>query len=155
MEGPIREARWLGDGMLAVSGMDYSVEAGTSGAARFLQAPAGVRLIDTRSWTSRLLESEASSFAVGAGLVVAQGGRWDNAEERGYGPGLRAFGLDGKERWRLHTGEYRWMDTAGSVGYVHIAGGMADVVDLEAGAAVSRVVPDPFPQLLAGRSSSW
>jgi len=138
-----------------VPGMDYSVEAGTSGAARFLQAPAGVRLIDTRSWTSRLLESEASGFAVGAGLVVAQGGRWDNAEERGYGPGLRAFGLDGEERWRLHTGEYHWMDTAGSVGYVHIAAGMADVVDLEAGAAVSRVVPDPFPQLFAGRSSSW
>ncbi len=155
MEGPVREARWLGDGMLAVSGIDYSVEAGTSGAARLLQAPAGVRLIDTRSWTSRLLEAEASGLAVGAGLVVAQGGRWDYGEDRGSGPGLRAFGLDGKERWRLHAGEYRWMDTVGSVGYVHSGGGTADVVDLEAGTVVSRVVRDPFPELLAGQSSSW
>lgn len=155
MEGPVREARWLGDGMLAVSGTDHSVETGTGGSERFLQTPAGVRLVDTRSWTSRLLEPEASGLAVGAGLVVAQGGRWDSKEERGYGPGLRAFGLDGKERWRLHAGEYRWMDTAGSVGYVHIAGDMADVVDLAAGAVVSRVVRDPFPQLLAGQSSSW
>jgi len=155
MEGPVREARWLGDGMLAVSGTDYSIEAATSGAERFLQAPAGVRLIDTRSWTSRLLEPQASGFAVGAGLVVAQGGRWDSDEERGYGPGLRAFGLDGKEHWRLHAGEYRWMDTAGSVGYVHIGGDMADVVDLAAGAVVSRVARDPFPQLLAGQSSNW
>jgi hypothetical protein len=155
MEGPVREARWLGGGMLAVSGTDNSVEAGTSGPERFLQIPAGVRLIDTRSWTSRLLEPEASGFALGAGLVVAQGGRWDSDDERGFGPGLRAFDLDGEERWRLHAGEYRWMDTAGSVGYVHIAGGMADVVDLAAGAVVSRVERDPFPQLLAGQSSSW
>jgi hypothetical protein len=155
MEGPVREARWLGDGMLAVSGTDYSVEAPTSGAERFLQAPAGVRLIDTRSWTSRVLEPEASGFAVGAGLVVAQGGRWDSEEDRGYGPGLRAFGLDGRERWRLHAGEYRWMDTAGSVGYVRIAGDNADVVDLASGAVVSRVAREPFAQLLAGQSSSW
>ena len=155
MEGPVREARWLGDGMLAVSGSDYSVEAGTSGAEGMLQAPAGVRLIDTRSWSSRLLDPEASGFAVGAGLVVAQGGRWDYREERGYGPGLRAFGLDGKEHWRLHAGEYRWLETAGPVGYVHLGGDMADVVDLAAGAVVSRVVRDPFAHLLAGQSSSW
>jgi hypothetical protein len=155
MEGPVREARWLGDGMLAVSGTDYSFEPGATGADRFLEAPAGVRLIDTRSWRSRQLEPAASGFAVGAGLVVAEGGRWDSGEERGYGPGLRAFGLDGQERWRLHAGEYRWMDAAGSVGYVHIGGGMADVIDLAAGAVVSRVVRDPFPQLLAGQSSNW
>jgi hypothetical protein len=47
------------------------------------------------------------------------------------------------------------MDTAGSVGYVHIGGDMADVVDLAAGAVVSRVARDPFPQLLAGQSSNW
>ena len=47
------------------------------------------------------------------------------------------------------------MDAAGSVGYVHIGGDMADVVDLVAGAVVSRVARDPFPQLLAGQSSNW
>lgn len=155
MEGPVREARWLGDDMLAVSGMDFSVEPAASGAGRLHQAPAGVRLIDTRSWESRLLEREASGFAVGEGLVVAQGGYWDAGEERGYGPGLRAFGLDGRERWSLHDGEYRWMDAAGSVGYVHIDGGIADVVDLGTGNVLARVARDPFPQLLAGQSSSW
>jgi hypothetical protein len=155
MEGPVREARWLGDGMLAVSGFDYSVEAGAGGAPHERQAPAGVRLIDTRSWTSRLLEPEASGVAVGPGLLVAQGGRWESEEERGYGPGLRAFGLDGRERWRLHDGEYRWLDAAGSVGYVHIDGGAAEVVDLGTGSVMARVTRDPFPQLLAGQSSSW
>ena len=142
MEGPVREARWLGDGMLAVSGTDYSVEAGTSGAERFLQALAGVRLIDTRSWTSRLLGprwlSGRGGARRGAGRTLGLRGGG------GYGPGLRAFGLDGKEHWRLHAGEYRWMDAAGSVGYVHIGGDMADVVDLAAGAVVSRVA-HPFP----------
>jgi hypothetical protein len=154
MEGPVREARWLGDGMLAVSGMDYSVDAG-SDQGRLVATPAGVRLIDTRSWTSRLLESEASGFAVAPGLVVAQGGRWDGELDRGFGPGLHAFGLDGRERWQLHAGEYRWMDVAGSVGYAYIDGGRAEVVDLESGNVVARVVGDPLPQLLAGQSSSW
>ena len=154
MEGPVREARWLGDGMLAVSGMDYSVEAG-SGQARLVQTPAGVRLIDTGSWTSRLLDSEASGFAVAPGLVVAQGGRWDGELDRGFGSGLNAFGLDGRERWQLHAGEYRWMDVAGSVGYVYLDGGRAEVVDLMAGTVVGQVVGDALPQLLAGPSSSW
>lgn len=156
IEGPVREARWLGDGMLAVSGVDYSVEVGASGdAARLRETPAGVRLIDTHSWTSRVLEPEASGVAVGAGLVVAQGGRWDSVEERGYGPGLRAFGLDGNERWRLRDGEYRWLDAAGPVGYVRLDGSTADVVDLGSGIVMARVARNPFPQLLAGQSSSW
>lgn len=154
IEGPVREARWLGDGMLAVSGTDYSVEA-RDGETRLVETPAGLSLIDTRSWTSRLLEPDASGFAVAPGLVIAQGGRWDTELERGFGPGLHAFGLDGHERWRLHAGEYRWMDIAASVGYVYSDGGRADVVDLETGTVVARVVRDPFPQLLAGQSSSW
>jgi hypothetical protein len=155
IEGPVREARWLGNGLLAVSGMDYSVEVGANGAGRLRQTPAGVRLIDTHSWTSRLLESEASGVAVGVGLVVAQGGRWDSVEERGYGPGLRAFGLDGTERWRLHDGEYRWLDSAGPVGYVRLDDRTADVVDLGSGVVMARVARNPFPQLLAAQSSSW
>lgn len=155
LEGPVREARWLGDGMLAVSGTDYSVEEGRNGQARLIQEPAGVTLIDTRSWTSRLLDSKASGFAVAPGLVVAQGGRWDAEQPRGFGPGLRAFGLDGRERWRLHAGEYRWMDPAGSIGYVYTGEGEAEVVDLATGTVLARLVGDPFPQLLADQSSNW
>jgi hypothetical protein len=161
LEGPIRNARWLGDGMIAVSGVDYSLAPNAGGEPQMVAAPAGVSLIDTRSWTSRMLDDEASGFAVGAGLVVAQGGRWDSGQERGYGPGLRAFGLDGRERWRLHPGEYRWLDPAGLLGYVQINESSTEVVDLVSGSVLATVrwdVGNPTiqqPQLLAAQVSDW
>lgn len=159
LEGPVREARWLGGGTIAVSGSDYSIVRTRAGEERVVAAPAGLSLIDTRSWTSRVLDREASGFATASGLVITQGGRWDSGEERGLGPGLRAFDLDGRERWRLHPGEYRWLDPAGPVGYVWLGEGSAEVVDLATGAVLQRLERDeyrnPFPQLLAAQSSSW
>lgn len=161
LEGPVREALWLGGGMIAVSGVDYSSTTTASGEPQMAVAPAGVSLIDTRTWTTRVLDDEASGFAVGAGLVVAQGGRWDSGQEQGYGPGLRAFALDGRERWRLHPGEYRWLDPAGPLGYVHLTDRSTEVVDLVSGSVLATVrwdVKNPMiqqPQLLAAQSSSW
>jgi hypothetical protein len=161
IEGPVRHARWLDGGMIAVSGTDYSVTTNEQGEQRMSAAPAGLRLIDTDDWKTRVLSREASGFAVAPGLVIAQGGRWDSGQERGYGPGLRAFGLDGRERWRLRSGEYRWMDTAGSVGYVYIGEWGAEVVDLATGSILATVrwdVRDPriqLPQLLSEQTSSW
>lgn len=158
LEGPVREARWLGGGTIAVSGSDYSLVR-KDGQELMVQAPVGLTLVDTRSWTARVLDREASGFAVASGLVIAQGGRWDSALDRGLGPGLRAFDLDGRERWRLRAGEYRWLDPAGPVGYVWLGEGRAEVVDLATGAVLRRLERDehrdPFPQLLAAQSASW
>ncbi|MGH3065928.1 MAG: hypothetical protein ACRDOF_06440, partial [Gaiellaceae bacterium] len=150
LEGPFREARWLGDGMLAVSGMDYSLETRNEVTVP-VGTPAGVRLIDTRSWDSRMLEPQASRFAVAPGLLIAQGGRWDG----GLGPGLSAFGLDGRKRWQLYAGEYRWLEAAGVVGYAYTDGARRDVVDLAAGVVVMRGVDGRLSQLLADRASHW
>ncbi len=161
LEGPMRQARWLGDGMIALSGVDYSVTAKANGEPQMVAAPAGVILVDTRSWRTRALDHEASGFAVGAGLVVAQGGRWDSGQERGQGPGLRAFGIDGRERWRLHPGEYRWLDPAGLVGYVPLGEISTEVVDLVSGSVLATVRWDgenptiEQPQLLAAQVSDW
>jgi hypothetical protein len=51
-EGPVREARWLGEGMIAVSGTDYSIVT-AGGEERVDATPSGLELIETRSWTSR------------------------------------------------------------------------------------------------------
>lgn len=158
IEGPVREARWLGGGAIAVSGTDYSIVR-KDGEELMAQAPAGLTLVDTGSWTARVLDREASGFAAASGLVIAQGGRWDSELDRGLGPGLRAFGLDGRERWRLHPGQYRWLDPAGPVGYVWLGEGRAEVVELATGSVLRRLARDeyrnPFPQLLAAQSASW
>lgn len=159
LEGPVREARWLGEGIIAVAGMDYSVGRDARGGPLYVGTPAGLSLVDTGSWTSRELSRDASGFAVGEGLVIAQGGRWDSGAERGYGPGLQAFDLDGRERWKLHSGEYRWIDTAGPVGYAYVAEGRAEIVDLATGLVLGVIAHDdqldPWPQLLAAQASGW
>jgi hypothetical protein len=161
LEGPIRNARWLGDGMMAVSGTDYSVTRSATGEPQMVESPAGVRLIDTRTWTARVLDHEASGVAVGAGLVVAQGGRWDIERERGHGPGLRAFGLDGREHWRHRPGELLWMDPAGLFGYIQFRDRKTEVIDLVKGSVLATVRWDERnptieqPQLLAAQVSDW
>jgi hypothetical protein len=158
LEGLVREARWLGDGMLAVSGVDYSLAASATGQPPLVAAPAGLSLVNTRSWTSRVLDDQASGFAVGSGLVVAQGGSWDSGQERGQGPGLRAFGLDGRQRWQHRPGENLWMDPAGSVGYAYVSESSAEVIDLATGSVLATVRLDdrnPMPELLAAQTSSW
>jgi hypothetical protein len=91
------------------------------------------------------------------GMVIASGGGWNGQEV--YGPGLLAFGLDGNEMWRLHSGKQSWIDAAGSVGYVYPAPGIAEVVDLATGRVLRTIKrherQNPWPQLLVTQASSW
>jgi len=157
--GPYRHALWLGGGMIAVSGMDNSMVADAEGQLASVGTPVGLSLVDTRSWSARVLNSEASDFAVAPGIVIAQGGRWDPQAQRSIGPGLLAFGLDGRMWWRLHAGEYRWIDPAGAVGYVWMGEGKLEVADLEAGVVLRTIRRDerrnPWPQLLASQAAGW
>jgi hypothetical protein len=89
--GYLRTARWLGGGLLAVSGSDDARES----------RPAGLQLVDTRSWTTRVIEPDATSFVVAGELLLVPGSR-----ERG---GIGAFGFDGFERYRVLAGVQAWI----------------------------------------------
>lgn len=68
LEGPIRSAEWLGGGLLAVSGWRYAgIDPLTR---RFVQEPAGLTVVDTRSWSARTIDAQAGSFAVAARTLV-------------------------------------------------------------------------------------
>ncbi len=83
-----REAAWLTPGVLAVSGSDYGAD-GRAGAAR----AAGLTLIRTRDWSSRLVDASASRLAVAGHTALVTGD--------GAGGGLRGYGPDGAARFRL------------------------------------------------------
>ena len=65
--GPSRDALWLGDGMLAVTGSDLPSSPGDP------DTPAGLTLIDTRTWRARTIDplARTSTFAHSAGLLSA------------------------------------------------------------------------------------
>jgi hypothetical protein len=125
--GPVRSAIWLDTGALAVTG-------------------AGLTLIDARDWTASTVDREATDVRVAGDLLLATGGP----------RGLAAYGLDGRERFRLFGGEAVYVaQTYAGRAYVGAAG--ADrlrVVDLAAGRAVGERAAD-MPWLVFDAPSSW
>jgi hypothetical protein len=137
--GPERFARWLGGGMLAVSGVDYAGdERGTA---------VGLRLVDTRDWSARMVDPSVATFSVGDGLLVASG-PWGDAPRR-YG----VYSFDGTLRYSVETDGEQSFVLAGSYGYV-CGGGPARVVAAATGAALPETTA-ACPWLLYGQSSSY
>ena len=138
--GPARDARWIGDGLVAVAGSDLrpAREAG----AEPVERPAGLRIVDTRRWTVRTLDAHATAFtfAPGAEALVAHGGAPG---------GVRVYGVDGNDRFRLFAGRRAFViGAAGRYAYVGLDDGdPVAVVD----AAAGRVLHDDvrWPTLLA------
>jgi hypothetical protein len=140
--GPTRSARWLGGGLLAVTGAD---EQGPR------SRPAGLVLVDTPSWRAKTIDASASELAVTGDLLLASGGRTS---------GLVAYGLDGRRRFRLFDGWRAWVNQIYNgrayVGIFRPDGTQAPfrVVDLTTGrAAGERTLP--LPWLLVEASSGW
>ena len=109
--------------------------------------PAGLRIVDVRSWTTRIVNREAGSFTVAAGRLLVE-----NALPRRAV--VIAYGFDGAERYRLELAESTWMKKQGDLGYSCRHAYLRSVVDLRRG----RVLRDGFgpgtrcPTLLSGDS---
>jgi hypothetical protein len=131
-----RRALALGDGLLAITGEELSPDQ---------MRPAGVELVDTRTWTSHLVELGArGAWAAGDGLVVT-----------GTTMGLAALDRSGHARFRLFEGSGAWVQAVvGTRAFVGVGGeSQAVIVDLASGQVVGKR-PWPLPQVLQERSSS-
>jgi hypothetical protein len=98
-----RDARWLGEGALAVTGEDRRYGAG--GLLRRMRA-FGVWRIDTERWTASLLAGRPSMIALAAGRLLAvgrYGPGWDHRGKRDAG--LLAFHPSGRRAFRRFPGE--------------------------------------------------
>ncbi len=157
IEGPQRYARWVGDGSIAISGIDWSRGPGDNVSAK----AAGVRLLDTRTWTTQMLDAEASSFSFGSGVVIAYGGSWSGTKST-YA-GVHAYGLDGALRWSMFDRQDAYAPVLGQWAYVerHVGANrplVIDVVDPSSGTVVStRRWPNgqAAPTLYAGDSGTY
>ena len=85
-DGERREALWLGDGMLAVSG----------------DPNAGVTVIDTRTWTARTVAPGATSARLAGGRLLVYSERF---RPRSRGIGLRVYTRDGRRLVRHLFGD--------------------------------------------------
>ena len=134
IEGPSRFARWFGEHHVAVTGLDYhGVEDSETRAT-----PAGLRLIDTRTWSIRTLAEQATGIVVKHGLLLAFGGPYAEGP-RGRGIGLRAYGPGGEERFHAFGDVLIGsVETAWPYGYVSNDARSFMVLDLRSGRVVER-----------------
>jgi hypothetical protein len=109
LAGFSRQATWLGEGQLAVSGAQYTGARST---------PAGLQLVDADTGAARSLEPRASAHAVAQGLVLAFGAAQDEQTQSATGMGVAAFTLDGARLWSALTDEPVWLaESAGGYAY--------------------------------------
>ena len=144
-EGPYRTALWLGEHHVAVTGVDQNGIRDGEWDAR----AAGLSLVDTRDWSVRMVAQDVTSIVAAGELVLAFGGNWP---EGSRGTGLRAYGPDAVESFRLFGDEaIGWIETAWPYAYVARPGGRGDrqVVDLRTGRVAGRTTSKQTVTVLA------
>ena len=100
LAGPVRSARWLGNGFLAVWGREVHVT-GEGRDVRVRDVAAGVKLIDTRNWIVRTINPRASSLTVTHDALLTYGANFDSGTRKLYGVGLTAYGVTGSAQYHL------------------------------------------------------
>jgi hypothetical protein len=125
--GPALVARRLANGLLAVAGTN----SGT---------PLGLRLIDTRDWSARVVDAKIASFDVGRSVLAGT----DNPLE--YEPHhYSVYSLDGKFRYSVDVAAEQSLVVQGKYAYVCRGRGLMRVLDAATGAIVHRFQDPKLP----------
>ena len=130
VDGPTRYARWLGGGLLAVSGADWTTS-GTGASRTSVATPYGLHIVDTRTWTVRTVDAQTDWFRAGPGVMIVERGPY------GADHSAVAYGLDGRERYRVALPPEGWYDVPGAYGYVCAKDALVRVLDAATGAEVA------------------
>jgi hypothetical protein len=119
LPGPMRRARWLGSGLLAVAGMDG------------LQRD-GLRIVDTRDWSTRVADADSVDLTLGDGVLV---GSAPFCCRRAFA----VYGLDGTLRYRFGLESGADLHVGGRYGYVCRGLSLLRVVELATGTTLREV----------------
>jgi hypothetical protein len=138
--GSVRRAIWLGNGRLAVTGLD-----GRPGRDGVVTHAAGLILIDTHTWKLETVQRDATAATMAGGMLLASAGGYPELP----GIGLRGYDLDGDER--LHLFGSRAVSVLARIDarvFVEQGDGLTRTVDVRTG-RIARFVRE-VPELLVG-----
>ncbi len=146
INGPSRTALWLGNGLIAVTGMNASL----LGAHKFKQEPSGLQLIDTRTWSSYAAAPHAGEAIWAGGRLLASGTSFSPDANQGYG--LTVFGPGDRQPVHLFgSQQVTWTQVSGDLAYVSLTGDNGAntwaTLDLRSNRFVHQA-PGDLPQLL-------
>jgi hypothetical protein len=159
VDGPWRQARWIGGGLLAVAAGAQRVAHHANGELVQRDRVAGVELVDTARWRAYELHPRASQVDYQGGRLLLSGGTWgsDATSSTPRGDGLTVYGPGNRRPLHLLGRQFvQEVTVRGDLAYVWLAteraGGYA-VVDLRSGRTLHASDGDP-PILLLG-AASW
>jgi hypothetical protein len=109
MDGPMRSARWLGGGLVALTGVDAASWKDRESRRQWRYTPAGLTLVDTNTWRIRQIDREASQVSFLDGLLVVTGGSFDSTARGAKSMGVAAYELGGARRFRLFEDRPIWV----------------------------------------------
>ena len=112
--GTQRQARWLGNGSIAISGRNERLvrQRGSLPIAR--DDPAGLSVLDTRRWATRALSADVRWFHATPDSIVAQ-----VPPRRRPGTAVVGFTHDGVERFRIELDRV-WFGVQSASPYVYL-----------------------------------
>src|SRR5439155_6523098 len=91
--------------LLAITGFDGHAGLDPGGSHAEWATPAGLKLIDTRRWSVRTLDSGVTDAALVAGTLFAWSLAWDSRTDKFTGNGLSGYAPDGSRRFHLYGHE--------------------------------------------------
>jgi hypothetical protein len=146
--GPSRYGVWLGDGLIALTGSDWSSVAAPDG-VDLARQPFGAGVVDTRDWTLQMIDRDATAITVADGLLLTTGETWPAGARDPVAHGVAAYHSDRSLAFRVFPNRqaYVWLAVAGRA-YVYVAGReKLAVVDLRTGRVIgarSALLPTPL-----------
>jgi hypothetical protein len=127
VDGPWRNGTWIGDGLLAISGEDYSSEGGRHHHAD----PAGISIVDTRDWSVRTIDDDSVSVVATEHAIVGHGG-YEFGGVTGYDKG-------GEKRFELLRHTSVWLQVVGGLVYaVHESSKRFTIIDPALGRVIGK-----------------
>jgi hypothetical protein len=139
IEGPQRKAAWLGNGLVAVTGADYSTVKNSDGQPDVHVQAAGLSLLDTSDWTIRKIDEETSDFSLFDSSLLAFGDTsWGDPTQKAIG--LSGYDLTGRQLFHVFDGRrVGWIEASGDLAYVSIDERRRIVLDAASGRVLGRV----------------
>jgi hypothetical protein len=140
MNGWTRTARWLGDGLIGVSGSDWHT-AGSGTSTKIETTPFGLHVLDTDAWTTRAIDTVSTGLLSSGTTLLAAHGGWT------------AYDRDGRRRYDIELAEHDWLSVTGTRGYVCDQRSAVAVIDVATGRRTPAGAGRACPTLLVGRAS--
>jgi hypothetical protein len=143
LNGTTRIAAWLGEGKVAVSGIDYATT-GSGTDLKVTTTPFGLHLLDTSTWTYRTLDPAAAGLiANGSTVLGSTPTRWS------------AYSGSGAHLYDVASPDRTWLMPAKGYLYVCADRWLTRVLDSATGAQISAPKNRGCPTLLTGQAAQY